>query len=419
MADIVTVGSNGLFGPSNTLLQIWQMLLDARTGAFPLQVSGGGGGGAGNPGGSNGQVQYNNAGVFGGFTGMTITGGALSAISGGVSVNGVTLQGSGTLITTGGTLGSNAFTSTAYAPLASPALTGVPTAPTATVGTNTTQLATTAFVLANAGPSIPGSATQVLTSNGSGGVTATGVTIDGGNNIMSNGEFTSVSGGFGFNGNYFDVLRYLRIGSDDSILIQKAAPGVLGLPASILTTTDSGTNTIVNALTLTHATSATAASGLGVGQVFQLPSDAGTLRSAGQINSVWDSAVDGSEGGRLDFYCFKAGVQFLGLTIGSSGNVQIAQAIDSGTWQGSRIGTGFGGVAIDTGWTANASGGSKTVAVQNFSASGFTGTMTTALNTVSAGTGTFFAAQAQQVQDLTNKLQALEATLVLSTMPNA
>lgn len=41
---------------------------------------------------------------------------------------------------------------------ASPALTGTPTAPTATPGTNTTQIATTAFVLANTGSDIAGTA---------------------------------------------------------------------------------------------------------------------------------------------------------------------------------------------------------------------------------------------------------------------
>jgi hypothetical protein len=44
--------------------------------------------------------------------------------------------------------------------IASPTFTGVASAPTATVGTNTTQIATTAFVLANAGSSLPVSATQ-------------------------------------------------------------------------------------------------------------------------------------------------------------------------------------------------------------------------------------------------------------------
>lgn len=41
------------------------------------------------------------------------------------------------------------------AKLASPTFTGIPAAPTAAVATNTTQLATTAFVIANAGSSIP------------------------------------------------------------------------------------------------------------------------------------------------------------------------------------------------------------------------------------------------------------------------
>jgi hypothetical protein len=44
--------------------------------------------------------------------------------------------------------------------IASPTFTGVASAPTATVGTNTTQIATTAFVLANAGSSLPVSAVQ-------------------------------------------------------------------------------------------------------------------------------------------------------------------------------------------------------------------------------------------------------------------
>ena len=48
----------------------------------------------------------------------------------------------------------NGVAAASYALVASPTFTGTPAAPTATVGTNTTQLATTAFVLANAGPTI-------------------------------------------------------------------------------------------------------------------------------------------------------------------------------------------------------------------------------------------------------------------------
>ena len=72
-----------------------------------LSNAGGGGGGGGSPGGTNGQVQYNNAGAFGGLA-STGTGDVVRAVSA--------------------------------------ALTGTPTAPTAATTTNTTQIATTAFV---------------------------------------------------------------------------------------------------------------------------------------------------------------------------------------------------------------------------------------------------------------------------------
>lgn len=75
-------------------------------------------------------------------------------------------------------------------------------------------------------------------------------------------------------------------------------------------------------------------------------------------------------------------------------------------------------VAYDTGWVNNESDGDRTVNVQDFAASGFSGTMQTALNTVSAGTGDFFATLAQQVQDLTNKLQAIEYALTGALLPN-
>lgn len=101
-------------------------------------------------------------------------------------------------------------------------------------------------------------------------------------------------------------------------------------------------------------------------------------------------------------------------------NLTSGQALISGGSGSPITGLAIGAqLTPDTGWTANASAGSKTVAVQNFAASGFNGTMVTALNTVSAGSGTFFAAQAQQVQDLTNKLQAIEAALVALLLPNA
>lgn len=41
--SVVTVGQNGPFGLSNPCLQIWQALLDSRTGAVPLQTAASGG----------------------------------------------------------------------------------------------------------------------------------------------------------------------------------------------------------------------------------------------------------------------------------------------------------------------------------------------------------------------------------------
>lgn len=156
------------------------------TGAFATRVNGAwncSNGGSTLPGGSSGDIQYNNSGAFGGI-GSTGTGNVARASSPtfvtptlGValvtSINGLTIttstgtftltnlktftvsntltlagtDGSTLNVGTGGTLGSNAFTSTAYAPIASPTFTGIPAAPTAAVDTNTTQLATTAYVV--------------------------------------------------------------------------------------------------------------------------------------------------------------------------------------------------------------------------------------------------------------------------------
>lgn len=69
--------------------------------------------GAGTPGGSPTQLQFNNAGSFGGITKATWNGTSLT--------------------------------------LTDVTLSGIPTAPTASHGTNTAQIATTAFVIANAG----------------------------------------------------------------------------------------------------------------------------------------------------------------------------------------------------------------------------------------------------------------------------
>lgn len=81
---------------------------------------------------------------------------------------------------------------------------------------------------------------------------------------------------------------------------------------------DSATNTVVTALTLTHVTSATAAAGLGIGQVFQLPSDAGTLRTAGQVSVYWNVATNGGEGSQLDISLMSGGAPVNVLSIGAA-----------------------------------------------------------------------------------------------------
>lgn len=75
-------------------------------------------------------------------------------------------------------------------------------------------------------------------------------------------------------------------------------------------------------------------------------------------------------------------------------------------------------VSVDTGWTANSSGGDKTAVVTNYAA-GISGAMITALNTVSAGLGTALSALDTQMVLNTKKIQALETALSTNKLPNA
>lgn len=118
--------------------------------ADDIIVSGGGGG---TPGGSPQQLQYNNAGVFGGIPTATYDGVTLTLI-------GATILSPVGIVKADVGLGSVDNTSdldkpistaaqtalNAKAPVNSPTLTGVPVAPTAAPGTNTTQISTTQFV---------------------------------------------------------------------------------------------------------------------------------------------------------------------------------------------------------------------------------------------------------------------------------
>lgn len=73
---------------------------------------------------------------------------------------------------------------------------------------------------------------------------------------------------------------------------------------------------------------------------------------------------------------------------------------------------------LDSGWTASAGAGSKTTVVPNYT-NGLNGTMVSALNVVSAGTGTALSSALDSVAALTSKVQALETALAPSKLPNS
>lgn len=72
----------------------------------------------------------------------------------------------------------------------------------------------------------------------------------------------------------------------------------------------------------------------------------------------------------------------------------------------------------DTGWTANSTAGDKTVVLAAYT-NGIDGTMVTALNVVSAGTGTALSSALDVIALLVKKTAALETALVANVRPNA
>lgn len=75
-------------------------------------------------------------------------------------------------------------------------------------------------------------------------------------------------------------------------------------------------------------------------------------------------------------------------------------------------------VSADTGWTANSTAGDKTTALATYS-NGLSGTMVTALNVVSANTGTALSAAMDVIVNLVKKVAALETALAAGKLPNA
>lgn len=75
-------------------------------------------------------------------------------------------------------------------------------------------------------------------------------------------------------------------------------------------------------------------------------------------------------------------------------------------------------LSADTGWTANNTAGDKAVALSSYT-NGLSGTMVTALNVVSANTGTALSAAMDIIVLLVKKVAALETALVAAKLPNA
>lgn len=79
---------------------------------------------------------------------------------------------------------------------------------------------------------------------------------------------------------------------------------------------------------------------------------------------------------------------------------------------------GAGTVTMDTGWTANNTAGDKTVALSSYT-NGLSGTMVSALNVVSANTGTALSAAMDIIVLLVKKVAALETALAANKLHNA
>lgn len=189
---------------------------------------------------------------------------------------------------------------------------------------------------------VPGANTTIPVSNGAGGFTATRVTIDPITDLIASPGTGNVAGTPALNLGMSGAANMFTIADDNSAIptgaIVISSPsfgrnmrfspsgGIVYVSGSVNPViTDAATNTVVNALTLTHATSATAAAGLGVAEMFQLPSDAGTLRTAGQISVLWTVATNGNENSVMGLQVINSGSP---LTVAefSPGTCSIASA---------------------------------------------------------------------------------------------
>lgn len=75
-------------------------------------------------------------------------------------------------------------------------------------------------------------------------------------------------------------------------------------------------------------------------------------------------------------------------------------------------------LGVDSGYTANSTAGDKTTILAAYT-NGVNGTMVSALNVVSTGTGTALSAGLDVVALLVKKVAALETSLAAGKLPNA
>lgn len=75
-------------------------------------------------------------------------------------------------------------------------------------------------------------------------------------------------------------------------------------------------------------------------------------------------------------------------------------------------------MTVDSGWTANSTVGDKTATLASYS-NGLNGTMVTALNVVSGGTGTAISAAFDVLVNVVKQLAATRTVLVAAKLPNA
>jgi len=108
------------------------------------------------------------------------------------------------------------------------------------------------------------------------------------------------------------------------------------------------------------------------------------------------------------------------LNVGVSANniVQLTAAAKLPAVDGSLLTNLVGVVTADTGWTANTTAGDKTAQLVAYT-NGLNGTMVSALNVVSTGTGDALNTALATIALLVKKVAALETALVAGKIPNA